>query len=370
LRTWKTRRRATALAQGVAILSLPFLTVNGESAFRFDIPGLKLLFFGKVLWISEFHLFLLGMLAFLLFSLAVTVVFGRVWCGWLCPQTVLPELASWAVSPFPKRWRRAGGTLLLFPLSGLVSFSLIAYFVPPAEAAALLFRSRILTGFFLAQWAVIFPMLAFLGPTFCRTVCPYSMLQNVVFDRETLTIAFDRSRAEECLRCELCVKACPVRIDIRDGAQRECIACAECIDACRAITGQKGIPPFVAYSGTILRPKAALWGGATVAAGLTFLFLLYQKPPVALFVQWEAKVPGSPANSYRYTVRNDLGRPLALALRLDGEGKIYGDKDIRVGPHARKTGTLVVREEGSMGGGITFVAEGQGISLRRKAGFP
>jgi polyferredoxin len=368
---WKSKRRVAALAQAAAVLLLPFLQVDGESALRFDVPGLKLLFFGKVLWIGEFHLVLLGTLAILLFSLAVTVVFGRVWCGWICPQTVLPELASWAASLLPRRLRGAGRTLLLLLLSGLVSFSFLAYFVPPAEAARSLFRSRILTGFFLAQWAVVFPMLAFLGPTFCRTVCPYSMLQNVLFDGKTLTVAFDRSRSEECPGCELCRKSCPVGIDIREGLQRECIACAECIDACRAFTAKKGTAPFVAYRGTIVRPKAALWGGAAIAAVLAFLFLLQQKPGASLLVQWEAKIPGaSSANSYRYAIQNDLGRPLDLALRLDGAGRIYGDRNIRVGPHARESGKVIVREEGNMGGAITLVAEGQGIALRGKAGFP
>jgi polyferredoxin len=243
------------------------LTVNGESALRFDIPGMKLLFFGTVLWIGEFHLVLLGMLAILLLSLAVTAVFGRVWCGWSCPQTVLPDLASWAASPLPKRRQGAGRTAILFLLSGLVSFSFIAYFVPPLEAAGLLFRSRIVTGFFLVQWAVIFSMLAFLGPAFCRTVCPYSMLQNVLFAEGTLTIAFDRSRSAECPQCGLCKRTCPVQIDIREGEQRECIACAECIDACRAFTARIGIAPFVAYRGTIVGLKVALCGGAKVAAG-------------------------------------------------------------------------------------------------------
>jgi polyferredoxin len=367
---WKRKRRIAALVQGATLLSLPFLTVGGESALRFDIPGMKLLFFGKVLPISEFHLVLLGTLAFLLLTIAVTVVFGRIWCGWMCPQTVIPMLASWASSAFPARWSRAGMTLFLFLLSGVVSFSLISYFVPPAEVAGLFFRSRIVTGFLLAQWAVIFAMLALVGPAFCRTVCPYSMLQNVLFDGKTLTIAFDRSRKEECLRCDMCVKACPVGIDIKEGAQRECTACAECIDACVAATGAKGISPFVGYGGTILRPKAALLGGASAAAVTAFVFLLYTRPAAALLIQWEAKVPGANANSYRYTVRNDVGKPLTLALRLDGGGMIYGDKDILVGPHARKTGTVIVRQEGSTGGGITFVAEGNGISLRRKAGFP
>jgi polyferredoxin len=352
------------------ILALPFLTVDGESALRFDLPEGKLLFFGTTLWLSEFHLVLLGTLAALLLGLAVTGIFGRIWCGWLCPQTVLPELSSWAASPLPARYRNTVGKLLLFLLSGVVSLSLIAYFVPPSEAGAVLFRSRIAAGFFLVQWAVVFFMLALLGPTFCRTVCPYSMLQNILFDEKTLTVAFDRSRSEECLRCERCVSACPVKIDIREGAQRECIACAECIDACRAISEPHGFRPFIAYRGTIRRPKAALWGLAAAAASLAFLLLLLQKPDVALFVQWESKIAGAPANSYRYTVRNDRGRPVVLALRLDGGGTMYGEKVIRVEPHARKAGKVIVRREGNTGGGVTLVAEGQGLSLSGKAGFP
>lgn len=367
---WKSKRRVAALLQAAAILFLPFLEIGGESALRFDIPGLRLLFFGNVIWIGEFHLVLLGTLVILLFSLAVTVAFGRIWCGWSCGQTVLPELASWAASPFPVRWRGACRMLFLFLLSGLVSFSLVAYFVPPAAAATLLFRSPVVTGFFLGQWAVIFAMVAFLGPTFCRTVCPYSMLQNVLFDDKTLTIAFDRSRSDECLRCDLCGNACPVEIDIRAGASRECIACAECIDACRAITARKGIAPFLAYRGTIVRAKTALWGGATAAAAVAFLLLLHQGADASLLVQWEAKVPGVPAHRYRYTVRNGLDRPLVLALRLDGPGTIHGDTHIRVGPHARMTGKVIVREDAPPDGGVIFVADGQGISLRGKAGFP
>jgi polyferredoxin len=367
---WKRRRRIAALALGAILPALPFLKVEGESALRFDIPGGKLLFFGIPLWLSEFHLVLVGMLAVLLLALAVTVIFGRIWCGWLCPQTVLPEISSWAATLLPARWRKTGGRMFLFLLSGAASLSVIATFVPPSDAGALLFRSRIVAGIFLAQWAVFFFLLALLGPTFCSTVCPYSMLQNVLFDERTLTVGFDRSRMEECPRCERCVSVCPVKIDIREGAQRECIACAECIDACRAVSERQRIRPFIAYRGTIRRPKAALWGAAAVASGLAFLLLLLQKPDVSLLVQWEAKLPGAPANSYRFTVRNDRSRPVALALRLDGEGTLYGEKEIQVEPHARKTGKVIVRREGIAGGGVTFVAEGQGISMREKAAFP
>ena len=248
---WRQRRRVAALAQATAILALPFVRVGGESALRFDIPKLTLHVAGTSVGIDAFHWVLVGVLVLILLGIGGTVVFGRVWCGWLCGQTAIPELAAWAASVLPRRFRAAGTRLLLVPFSAVVSLSLIAFFLSPADAIAGPFRSRVVLGFFLVQAAAVYGMLALAGPRFCRSVCPYSMLQNVLFTRNTLTIAFDTERAADCLRCDDCVRACPVAIDIKDGDQRECIACAECIDACRLATAPLGIAPFVAYRGGI-----------------------------------------------------------------------------------------------------------------------
>lgn len=244
---WRTRRRAAALAQAAAVLALPFIEVGGESALRFDIPALTLHAAGASIGIDAFHRVLVAVLVLILLAIGATVAFGRVWCGWLCGQTVIPELAAWAASALPRKFRAAGVKLLLVPFSAVVSLSLIAFFLPPADAVAGLVRSRAVLWLFLVQAAAVYGMLALAGPRFCRSVCPYSMLQNVLFTRHTLTIAFDRKRAAECLRCDDCVRACPVAIDIKDGDQRECIACAGCIDACRLATAHLGIAPFVAY---------------------------------------------------------------------------------------------------------------------------
>ena len=255
--TWKSRRRAAALAQAAAVLALPFLEVGGESALRFDIPELTLHVAGASVGVDAFHLVLAAVLVLILVAIAATVLFGRVWCGWLCGQTVIPELAAWAASALPPKFRAAGKPILLVPFSGVVSLSLISFALPPADIVAGLSRSPIVLGFFAVQAAALYGMLALAGPRFCRSVCPYSMLQNVLFTRNTLTIAFDRERAAECLRCDDCVRACPVAIDIKDGDQRECIACAECIDACRLATAPRGIAPFVGYRGGIaVRAKA------------------------------------------------------------------------------------------------------------------
>ena len=366
---WTSRRRIVALLQGAAILLLPFLRIRGESAFRFDIPSLRLHVFGHALWIEEFHLFLLALLFLAVLAIGVTVVLGRVWCGWLCPQTVIAELSEWAAAALPKRWRRSARAAILAPLSALVSLSLLWYFVPPAEAARDLFRSPVLLGFFLVQWAVIYGMVAVLGTRFCRTVCPYSMLQNGVADRETISVAFDPSRAD-CLRCDLCARTCPVGIDVRKGDQRECIACARCIDACEGVTARRGIAPFIAYRGTVRRGKAYLLAGAAAVAGLVFAVALVRKPAVAFDVQWAGRgdIPG--ANVYRYAVRNDLPEPLSLILSVDAPARLQGDPRVVVGPQSRVTGSVTVRAEGAPPEEVRFTAEGSRTRLGRKAAFP
>ncbi len=238
-------------------MALPFLEVGGESAFRFDIPTLTLHAAGAPIGIDAFHRVLFAVLALLLVAIGATIVFGRVWCGWLCGQTVIPELAAWAASALPRRMRAAGTKLLLVPFSAAVSLSLITVFLPPPDAAAALDRSRTVLGIFVVQAAFLYGMLALAGPRFCRSVCPYSMLQNVLFTPNTLTIAFDQGRAAECLGCKACVRACPVAIDIRNGDQRECIACAACIDACRLATAPLGIAPFVTYRGRVAARRKA-----------------------------------------------------------------------------------------------------------------
>ncbi len=254
---WRTRRRVAALAQAVAVIALPFIEVRGESAFRFDVPTLTLHASGVSVGIDAFHWVLGAILALAVAAVAVTVVFGRVWCGWLCGQTVIPELAAWAASVLPRGVREAGAKLLLVPLSAAVSLSLVAFFLAPRDLGAGLSGSRAVLAVVFAQTAAVYAMLALAGPRFCRSVCPYSMMQNVLFTPNTLTIAFDKVRAAECLRCDDCVRACPVAIDIKDGDQRECVACAACIDACRLATASAGIAPFVAYRGRVaLRGRA------------------------------------------------------------------------------------------------------------------
>jgi polyferredoxin len=365
---WPKRRRAAALLQGAAILLLPFLRIRGESALRFDIPSLRLHFFGTILWIDEFYLFLLGVLFLLLLGLAVTVILGRIWCGWVCPQTVLRLLAEWPAGILPRRLRAAGTAAGLLLLSAVASLSLIGYFVPPAEALRNLSRSPVLVGFFLSQWALIYGMTGLLGTRFCRTVCPYAMMQNAVCDRETISVEYDATRGD-CLQCDQCIAACPVGIDIREGEQRECIACAGCIDACIRTTDAVGIEPFVSYRGSVRRPKAYLLAGVTAVAGLVFVAAMLQKPTVAFSVQWVARADLPAANVYRYTVRNDLAQPLSLTLSVRG-GRIVGGSRVEVPRWSRASGRVTVVAEDPPPEAVRFTAEGGRVRLEGTAAFP
>ncbi len=366
---WKNRRRFVALLGGTAALLLPFLRIRGRSGVRFDLPTLSLHFFGAVVPIDEFYLVLLGALFLVALTLWVTVVFGRLWCGWLCPQTVIGEIGEWIASALPPRFRSGGKTLVLLPFSAVVSLSLLWYFVPPVEATGNLFRSPVLLGFFLAQWGVIYTMVAVVGPRFCKTACPYAMLQNVLADRETLAVAYDPARAE-CLRCDRCTRVCPVGIDIRQGGQRECIACAACIDACREVTSRRDIAPFIAYRGTVLRGKAYLFAGGCAAAALVLLAAIGSRPDVRFAVQWEGSAATPGANSYRYSVQNDTDRPVALALSVKGPARLLDDPKVAVPSRGRVTGTVTVMGGDGTPGQILITAAGPGFRIARKAAFP
>ncbi|NOY65745.1 MAG: 4Fe-4S binding protein, partial [Nitrospirae bacterium] len=276
---FKRYRRIVELMQAFIITGLPFLRIKGESALRFDIPTLKLYLFGTVIWIREFYLLLLILVFFIFLIISVTNVFGRIWCGWLCPQTVLLDLSSDVTTIFPLRLRDKLQKLVLLPLSALVSMTLIWYFVPPEEMLGTLFSNKLITLFFLVLWIVIYSELAFLGRRFCTSICPYSMLQSGLFDRDTLVIDFEGSQEEGCMGCDKCVRVCPVGIDIKKGLRRECVACAECIDACRSMTLPRNLSPFISYRGRLLRGKTFMLGAVNVVVLSVFLVALFTRPP-------------------------------------------------------------------------------------------
>ena len=365
---WKRYRSAVALLQALLLTAIPFLSINGQSAFRFDIRELNLYFFGTVIRIGEFYLILAASLFLLLLIAMVTAIFGRVWCGWLCPQTVLLDLTESAASVFGRKNRRTVQKLILLPLSALVSMTMIWYFVPPSEALKTLFVSPVLTAFFFVLWALSYLELAFLGRGFCTSVCPYAMMQNALFDKDTLVIEYDQSRDATCMKCNDCVRACPVGIDIKEGLSNRCIACAECIDACYVKSSRRNLPPFPNYRGTILRPKAFWMGGITVAAAIVLTLFIAMRPPVEFMLNriQEPLPPG--LNRYEYTISNNSGRTISLELRTPQGVTIIGKRTITLRPFEVVRNKLLLRTEGKPER-VRVTIEGNGISISKETGF-
>ena len=339
--TYRSCRRLFAWLQAVLIVGLPFVRISGESAFRFDVPSLKLYFFGSVLWISESYFFLLIFLLLLIGIMLVTVLYGRIWCGWACPQSVLSDfarsierIAAWF--RLHRVFQLLLSHLILVLLSTLVAASLLWYFVSPYDVFAdLAYRSVGPWTFW--SWVffstLIYLNLAFVRQKFCVSVCPYARLQSAFFDDRTLTIAFDRTRQEECLGCEACTRSCPTDIDIRKGLQVECINCAECIDSCARQMARQGKKPLIDYmKGTALhrvhhgmRPRVIGLSAAFAMIAVLFAYQVYVRVPIDFWVMrdeaqayHQVGVKGRLLNVYSLVVENRSLQSGSYQLNISG----------------------------------------------------
>jgi len=387
-RPFRSWRRAAEIAQAAVVLGLPFLRVGGESALRFDVPTLRLHFFGASLAMDELFLVLLATLFVTCLFLLGTLLLGRAWCGWACPQTVLSDLTA-ALD----RWRRRGGAraalawLLLGLGSALVGANLVWYFVEPRAFAAGLLSGTlhpVAWGSWAALGAVVFLDLAFLRARFCATACPYAKLQGVLFDRSTLVVAYDRRRAADCVDCGACVRVCPTGIDIRDGLQTECIACAECADACEPIMARLRRPGnLVGYfhgepgaPRRLLRPAALALGALTAASLLLLVGTAAARSPLSLEVQAALDfrprrgADGSAVNAFQLSVENRRREPVDLRLALSAPGVAVQLRpaEVRLEPGERRRLKVVAVAEGGPAAGpleAQLRAEGAGPALSR-----
>lgn len=353
---FKRRRRLIAFIEAAVIIGLPFLRINGESALRFDIPSLQLHFFGLSIWMEEFFIVLTGIIFITLLFVLVTLLFGRVWCGWACPQTVLSDLIS-SVDKASGRDINDKALPWAFTLivSVIVSADLIWYFVSPYDFFHQLFSMRmgsVVQGFWIALTLIIFFDLIFLRQRFCATVCPYSMLQGVFFDSRTLTVAFDPRRKDECIGCRACIKACPVGIDIRQGAQRACIHCAKCIDECGTVMAGRGRKTLIDYfrgmpgeSGGLLRRNTVIFGAATFIFLAFFLYMLAIRTPFGLTIlpnyDFTPRISdtGEATNSYLLSITNRSRADMVFEARASTAGgiaRLVPDSDILVRAGAAK----------------------------------
>lgn len=245
---------------------LIFVTLPLFNVMRIDLLRQRFYFFGAELWISEFSIVFLTLMFLWILIAAMAMIYGRFWCGYLCPQMIFSETANGLESRIIRfvnkrlpnggpRLRRAIAAVLfgivLLPASVFVTFVFVSYFVPPADLFHRLLSLDIRTagGIVGASVTLVtFLDFALLRQRFCTAICPYGYLQNMLKDKHTLLVHFHDPN-EQCIKCNKCVRACPMGIDIRKSShQLECTHCAECIDACSGILGKLGIQTVIQYA--------------------------------------------------------------------------------------------------------------------------
>lgn len=364
------KRKLVQWLSSLVLLGIPFVRAGGESLLRLDAASRTLFFFGARLRIEEFYLFLLALLIAVFVFLFVTMVFGRVWCGWLCPQTTLSDLAGFidrkidVVLP-GKFLSGVARQLCYLILSFTVAANLVWYFISPYEFFPRLLEGRLgmVAGITLVSTLVlIYGDLVLIRRSFCRMVCPYGRIQLMAMDRNTLTLEFDPRLAHLCIHCGACERACPMGIDIKDGLQVECINCGRCIDACRQLMEKRGGQGLIHYTfGNREEGGGRPVNGKTLLfAGIVLLLCIVLGAGIAARREATVKVArggggevrrlpdGALLNYFSAYVENRADAPATFALtvaspagyRVELLGPVEG---IRLAPNANRRVDFIVK---------------------------
>lgn len=273
----KPKGRFTNARQIFAVILLailiitPFLKFNGHPLFLFNILERKFILFGLSFGPHDFFLFGLAFISIIVSIVLFTAIYGRVFCGWACPQTVFMEMvfrkieywiegdakdqrklnaAPWSPEKFVKKGTKH---IIFYSLSFVVGNLLLAYIIGVDELKKIITAppSEHMTGFtaMILFSGLFYFIFSYFREQACTIVCPYGRLQSVLLDRNSLIVAYDYVRGEprgklkkdqpnttgDCIDCALCVDVCPTGIDIRNGVQLECVNCTACIDACDGV---------------------------------------------------------------------------------------------------------------------------------------
>jgi len=261
-------RRIIAWTLLIFFYLAPFIKVNGEALIFLNFLERKFILFGNTFYPQDFHLLVLAVIALIVFIVLFTVIYGRIFCGWVCPQTVFLEFLYRPIEHLidgdPEQQKKlaqqemdfikALKRILKHGIYLCISFFTILTFMAYVTGTAKL--GIIMEGWPLKGFGTLIIVLAFTGTHYfvfswfreqvCTIICPYGRLQGVMLDVNTILVGYDYKRGEprgkgerglkgDCINCYSCVDVCPTGIDIRNGTQLECINCTACIDACNAV---------------------------------------------------------------------------------------------------------------------------------------
>ena len=370
------------------LITAPFIKINGNQFLMFNILERRFNIFGFPFWPQDFHLVVISMIIGVVFIALFTVGFGRIFCGWICPQTIFMEMVfrkieywidgdykqqiqlkkqTWNTQKIVKRVFKYG---LFYLISVIIAHTFLAYIIGSDELVRIQTSpiQEHLVGFItilVFSW-VFFFVFAWFREQVCLIVCPYGRLQGVMLDRNSLVVAYDYIRGEkrakfkknedrasenkgDCIDCHQCVDVCPTGIDIRNGTQLECINCTACIDACDYMMENVGLEKGlirIDSENAIAENKRQFF--TTRAKAYTAVLIILVGFIIYLFTlrgSMEASILRTPgmlyqeqengfiSNLYNVKVVNKSNKDLKLTFELenmDGEVKMVGMDTLRL----------------------------------------
>ena len=384
----------------------PFIKVDGRPWLLFNIFERKFIIFGAVFWPQDTYLLIFLLLIFFVFIILFTVAFGRVWCGWACPQTLFMEMVFRKIEyliegdanqqralnaqPWtPEKITKKTIKITIFALISLMIGHLVmAYLIGVDQVVEIVSSppTAHMTGFIglIAFSGIFMFVFTWFREQACLVVCPYGRLQGVMLDNNSINVMYDYIRGEprapirkiaeenadkgDCVDCSLCVQVCPTGIDIRNGIQMECVNCTACIDACDEVMLKVDRPAgLIRYASEnsikegfqkLFTSKVKIYSVILSLLVAAFVTLLATRNDISATVTrfpgmtYQEREDGMVTNLYQITLINKTYDPQEVSLKSLAEGmtvEIVGEQLWVLEPQSKFEGRFfLVRKQGEV----------------------
>ncbi len=377
------KRRIVAIILLLLLFIGPLLKYKGDPIMMFNILERKFIIFGVIFWPQDFHLIFLSFITLIVFVILFTVIFGRLFCGWVCPQTIFMEFIFRRIEyliegdaaaqkrlhkqewNFDKIRKKTLKHIIFFSIAVITSSTFLSYIIGADQVLEFYKQGPLVhTGGFAALIlfsGVFYFVFAFFREQVCTIACPYGRLQGVLVDKKTIMVAYDYKRGEprgplklakekgfgDCIDCKSCVTVCPTGIDIKDGTQLECINCTACIDACNAVMDRVGKPQgLIRYDSEegISTGKRSIFNTRSIAYSAVLTILLFFVASMFMIrgdfevtilrqrgAMYQEYGKDSLSNIYNYQIVNKIRQDIEVQLKpinVNGNIKYIGPHEI------------------------------------------